>query len=219
MAYTHVFKLLLLGDANVGKSSILLSFLGKEFKNAHMSTIGIDFGTKIVRFKDTNIKLQIWDTAGQERFHSVAKSYYNNIAGVIMVFDITNKESFNNLNYWIDQLDGSCGKSLYKNEYGEYSRYPPIILVGNKSDLSDDNREVYNGEIMQFVDKNSIDLYVEASAKDKINVIDIFHSMVDIIHEHIKFRGDGLAGITCPHSDNSDFFAYGKRKYKCCFSV
>uniref|UniRef100_A0A1B6J019 Ras-related protein Rab-4B n=1 Tax=Homalodisca liturata TaxID=320908 RepID=A0A1B6J019_9HEMI len=99
--YDYLFKFLVIGSAGTGKSCILHQFIENKFKSDSSHTIGVEFGSKIVNVAGKSVKLQIWDTAGQERFRSVTRSYYRGAAGALLVFDITNRESFNNLAEWL----------------------------------------------------------------------------------------------------------------------
>ena len=101
-SYSYLFKYIVIGDTSVGKSCLLLQFLEKKFKFDHDTTIGVEFGSKIINVKDKQIKLQIWDTAGQETFKSITRSYYRGSIGVVLVYDITNRDSFNNVSKWLD---------------------------------------------------------------------------------------------------------------------
>src|SRR5437870_2332915 len=102
--YDYVFKIILIGDSGVGKSSILYRLSDDKFSDV-TSTIGVDYKTKIMNIDNKNIKLMIWDTAGQERFRAITSSYYRNVHGAILVYDITNRESFNNLHKWITAIE------------------------------------------------------------------------------------------------------------------
>ena len=102
-SYSYLFKYIVIGDTSVGKSCLLLQFLEKKFKFDHDTTIGVEFGSKIINVRDKQIKLQIWDTAGQETFKSITRSYYRGSIGVVLVYDITNRDSFNNVSKWLDE--------------------------------------------------------------------------------------------------------------------
>ena len=135
-------KLLLVGDSGVGKTNILTRFSKNEFNHNTKSTIGVEFGTKILNIKDHNIKLQIWDTAGQERYKSITVAYYKGSKGAIIVYDITRKESFNNILTWLNDIKNNADKDIV------------IILVGNKCDLID--REVSIEEGRKFAEMYGI---------------------------------------------------------------
>jgi Ras-related protein Rab-2A len=122
-SYSYLFKYIVIGDTSVGKSCLLLQFLEKKFKFDHDTTIGVEFGSKIINVKDKHIKLQIWDTAGQEAFKSITRSYYRGSIGVILVYDITNRDSFNNISKWLDETKSYANDKI------------TVMLVANKTDL------------------------------------------------------------------------------------
>ena len=131
--YSYLFKYIVIGDTSVGKSCILLQFLEKKFKFDHDTTIGVEFGSKIIPVKDKQIKLQIWDTAGQETFKSITRSYYRGSIGVVLVYDITNRDSFNNVARWLDETKSYANDKV------------TIMLVGNKTDLEAKYFVFYSG--------------------------------------------------------------------------
>eukprot|EP01129_Flabellula_baltica_P013544 TRINITY_DN6308_c0_g1_i1.p1 TRINITY_DN6308_c0_g1~~TRINITY_DN6308_c0_g1_i1.p1 ORF type:complete len:193 (-),score=32.86 TRINITY_DN6308_c0_g1_i1:8-586(-) len=159
-------KLLFVGDASVGKSSIILRYVDDAFSNLP-STIGVDFKTVTVDMEGKEILLEIWDTAGQERFRTVVASYYRNANGYILVFDVTRRETFDNLDYWINQLT--------ENSPSEDSF---ILIIGNKVDLEAD-REVSEDEAREFVTSRLCN-YIECSAKQNINIDHIFTLALNI---------------------------------------
>lgn len=344
-SYDYIFKVLLLGDSGVGKSSTLLRFVDEEFNNTRHSTIGVEFASKIINYQDNNlgnrfgfenkkIKLQIWDTAGQEKFRSVTKSYFRGTAGVIMVFDITDRASFESLKYWLKELEqvrGSiidsalleedagfiqkepkityskmdyskmeynkmdyskvaCNKKDHKANYSrveidtgwsedddsnlsgedseinydisensqncddlveypseictssesesveevskekelrpelldpvEFShvRYPPIILVGNKADLSMNDRVIYPDEAIKFGKENHFDYYTETSALTGNNVENVFNNLAKTIYLNVKKRGTGLDGVISSKNRNPTWYeleAYRQRNGSC----
>lgn len=122
-SYSYLFKYIVIGDTSVGKSCLLLQFLEKKFKFDHDTTIGVEFGSKIINVRDKQIKLQIWDTAGQETFKSITRSYYRGSIGVVLVYDITNRDSFNNVSKWLDETKSYANDKI------------TVMLVANKTDL------------------------------------------------------------------------------------
>jgi len=158
--YDFLFKLLLIGDAGVGKSSLLLRFADNTFTESFISTIGVDFKIRTLDIGGTTVKLQIWDTAGQERFRSVTRSYYRNAAGCILLYDITSRESYNHLSTWLNDARALSTLELV------------IVLVGNKSDRQE-KREVTFLEASRFAQENDL-LFVETSAKTGEGVEEVF---------------------------------------------
>jgi Ras-related protein Rab-1A len=156
-------KLLLLGDSAVGKSSLMFRFVEKKHLGEMMATIGIDFKWTTVLYKDVSYRVQIWDTAGQEKFRTIGRSYYRGIKVFILVYDITNRESYEHIEYWIEELSRD-GTDAYK------------MIVGNKSDL-EDQRVVSTKEAKEFA-RTQNSGFMEASSKDGTNVDTIFHLAV-----------------------------------------
>lgn len=165
--YDKLFKIILTGDSGVGKSNILSKYINNEFLHESKSTIGVEFCTKTLFINDSVIKIQIWDTAGQERFRAITKAYYRGSHGIIMVYDVTSKKSFNNIEKWIleseESLDDKC----------------IILLIGNKCDLIN-NRQVSYKEGLDFAIKKKF-LFIETSALNGDNIETAFVSLVDNI--------------------------------------
>ncbi|CAG0917853.1 unnamed protein product [Notodromas monacha] len=160
--YDHLFKLLIIGDSGVGKSSLLLRFADNTFHGNYISTIGVDFKIRTVEVDGEKIKLQIWDTAGQERFRTITSTYYRGTHGVIVVYDVTSGETFANVKRWLHEIDTNC-------------EFVNRILVGNKND--DPTRKVVLKEdARRFADQMGIQLF-ETSAKDNINVEEMFNAI------------------------------------------
>ena len=123
--YDYLFKVLLIGNSSVGKSSLLLRFVDNQWSDLFVPTIGVDFKIRTMEIDNKNVKLQIWDTAGQERFKNITASYYRGAHGIFVVYDISDTESFKNINNWLIEIEKNANKNVYK------------ILVGNKCDLED----------------------------------------------------------------------------------
>ena len=121
--YDYMFKLLILGDSGVGKSCFLLRFMEENFSLSHIPTIGIDYKTKVIRLNEARVKFQIWDTAGQERFKTITKTYYAGSMGIILAYDCTRPESFDNIRSWVEII------KLHANEH------IALVLIGNKCDI------------------------------------------------------------------------------------
>ncbi|XP_068651849.1 ras-related protein RABD1-like [Aristolochia californica] len=169
--YDYLFKLLLIGDSSVGKSCLLLRFADDSYVDSYISTIGVDFKIRTVELDGKTIKLQIWDTAGQERFRTITSSYYRGAHGIIIVYDVTERESFNNVKQWLSEIDRYASDSVCK------------LLVGNKCDLVE--KKVVDTQTAQaFADELGIP-FLETSAKDSINVEETFLTMVGEIKKRL----------------------------------
>ncbi|KAN0032420.1 hypothetical protein ACTFIV_006314 [Dictyostelium citrinum] len=156
----YLVKFIIIGSQSVGKSCLLFRFIDNKFKSQSNHTIGVDFASKVIDIQGKNVKLQIWDTAGQERFRSVVISYYRGSAGVALVYDVTNRESYNHITNWLSDV-----KSLASPDV-------TIILVGNKADLTE-QREVTFLEASRIAQENGL-LFMETSALTGEGVEEMF---------------------------------------------
>ncbi len=163
---SKVFKVITIGDAGTGKTSIAYRFVNKEFDETIPSTIGVEFYTKSMTIDDKEYKCQIWDLAGMDKYRSIIRAYYNNVNGIILVYNIANGRSFHNLESWIVEI------SQYYN-LEDLAHRPPIILVGNKCDL-EYQRVVTKEYVLKFAEKYCIYDMIECSAKSGYNVDKIF---------------------------------------------
>ena len=161
-----IVKYILIGDSAVGKTSLLNQFITNKNTQQHIPTIGIEYGSKILTHNNTNYKLNIWDTAGQEIYRTITKSYYRNTNCVILVYDITNKESFYNLPYWISDITNTTVE-------------PVIILVGNKNDKNKE-RQVSKEEAINLAEQYNM-LFMEVSANNHKSVNKIFSESIKLI--------------------------------------
>ena len=169
-----VYKVLLLGDSSVGKTCFLLRYCDRTFQEAHLSTIGLDYRLKTMTLKNNkNIKLQIWDTAGQDRFRALTKNYYKGANGIILIYDISTTQTFENVKVWINQIKEEANANVI------------IYLVGNKIDLPKDKRTVSEEEGQKLADEYKF-LFKEASAKEGTNVNEIFQELVEKIDAETK---------------------------------
>ena len=192
--YDYLFKLLLIGDSGVGKSCLLLRFADDTYTESYISTIGVDFKIRTVELDGKTIKLQIWDTAGQERFRTITSSYYRGAHGIIVVYDVTDAESFNNVKQWLHEIDRYASENVNK------------LLVGNKSDLTS-KRAVTFDQGKELADSLGIE-FLETSAKVATNVEKAFMTMAAQIKSRMKAqpisaaapKGTKLTGSTVPSS-------------------
>jgi Ras-related protein Rab-8A len=121
--YDYLIKLLLIGDSGVGKSCLLLRYSDDSFTSSFITTIGIDFKIKSIMCGDAKVKLQIWDTAGQERFRTITTAYYRGAMGILLVYDVADENSFNNVRNWMRQIDQNAAENVNR------------VLIGNKCDV------------------------------------------------------------------------------------
>ncbi|CAJ1456329.1 unnamed protein product [Effrenium voratum] len=163
--YDHLVKLLLLGDSAVGKSSLLMRFCESKFDANFVLTIGVDFKWKQVERDARKLKIQVWDTAGQERFRTITPAYYRAAMGVVICYDITDKASFEHIDYWLQQLDQHGDEGVQR------------VLVGNKSDLNE-NRKVTREEGEKLATQYNMKFF-ETSAKTGQEVDEAFLSIAD----------------------------------------
>ena len=173
-----LFKILLLGDSGVGKSCIIIRYIENNFSINLMNSIGVDFKLKNIEIDSKKIKLQIWDTAGQERFKTITTSYYKGAHAILIVFDITDHDSFDHIRNWMADIDKFAKEGVLR------------ILVGNKCDLQNE-RKVSVEEAKQIANKYGIE-YIETSAKDTINIDDLFISTAKyLLSKQIGTTGTG----------------------------
>ena len=168
--YDFLFKMILIGDSSVGKSNILLKYLKNEFDQSSKATVGVEFGTKTVEMNDKKIKIQIWDTAGQERYRSITSAYYKGAKGAFIVYDITRRNTFDNIDKWISDLKTNGDNNI------------SIMLIGNKSDLND-KREVETNEGLKKSEETKI-AFMETSALSGENIIKAFNELIEQIYQN-----------------------------------
>ena len=167
--YDFIFKVLLLGNSDVGKSSLLLRYVDSVWNDAFVPTIGVDFKVKTLTINEKKVKMQIWDTAGQERFRTVVATYFRGAHGILLLYDVTNKDSFKNLESWLIEIEKNAKEKVLK------------ILIGNKCDLTDD-REISTEEGKAFALRNGME-FMETSAKMNTNVTEAFETLGKLMIE------------------------------------
>ena len=181
--FDYLFKYIIIGDAAVGKSNLLLRYAHGQFKPEYQLTIGVEFGAKNVEIRNKTYRIQISDTAGQENFRSITRAYYKNSVCALVVYDISSRDSFNNVSTWIEDCKNQSPKTIF------------MVLVGNKSDLND-RRQVNTEEGQELADKYGIQFY-ETSAKTGENVDAIFYNSADEIAKKIDQNFYDLENDTC----------------------
>ena len=183
MNFNYLLKYVIVGDASVGKSNLLLRYTHGEFREEYQLTIGVEFGSNNLVINNNIYRIQIWDTAGQENFRSITRSYYKNSACALIVYDITRRLSFESLSDWIEDCKNSSPKTVV------------MVLVGNKCDLAQ-NREVNEEEGREFAEKHGM-LFFETSAKTGQNVEEVFKQSATSIAKKIKENYYDLENDSC----------------------
>ncbi|KAI0242702.1 Ras-related protein Rab-43 [Lamellibrachia satsuma] len=175
--FDYLFKIVLIGDAGVGKTCVVQRFKSGTFVERHGNTIGVDFTMKTLNLDGKRIKLQIWDTAGQERFRTITQSYYRSANGVIITYDITKKESFNNVTRWLEDVKRYAACNIAQ------------LLIGNKKDLEEIREVPFSSAQSLAAHYGMLDV-LETSAKENVNIEDAF---VKLAEELMKMHGgEGL---------------------------
>merc|ERR1712198_108327 len=165
--YDLLFKLLLIGDSGVGKTCILFRFSEDAFNTTFISTIGIDFKIKTIELRGKKIKLQIWDTAGQERFHTITTSYYRGAMGIMLVYDITQPKTFDNIAKWLRNIDEHANEDVEK------------MILGNKCDMED--KRMVSKERGESIAREHGIRFLETSAKANVNIERSFLDLAEAI--------------------------------------
>jgi Ras-related protein Rab-11A len=207
--YDLIFKIVLIGDSGVGKTNILSRYINNEFSLATQSTVGVEFGSKIIKKNGKVIKLQIWDTAGQERYKSITSAYYKGSRGAFVVYDITRKTTYDNIDKWIGELKTNGSEDVL------------IMLVGNKSDL-EEKREVITEEVEKKAQEQKL-AFCETSALNGKNVEYAFENLINEILKKVEKEKINEAkqlseskAITLETADRKLNEKDSKKKKKCC---
>ena len=167
--YDYIFKVLLIGNSDVGKSSLILRYVDQIWNDVFVPTIGVDFKVKSLQIDNKRVKMQIWDTAGQERFRNVISSYFKGAHGILLIYDITARDSFKELENWLGEVERNATPQVLK------------ILIGNKCDL-EEQRQITVDEGEAFAARNGMK-FIETSAKNNTNVNEAFEALAKIMVE------------------------------------
>ena len=204
MSYDYLFKIIFVGDACVGKTALAERITKNEFHESYNSTIGVDFSTVTLDIGDQTIKTHIWDTAGQECFASIISTYYRSIAGAVIVFDVSSRNSFLKCSFWLNQI----------KQNGTIGHLPVIALIGNKIDRA--TREVTYAEAVNFAEKNNINYY-ETSARKNINVMKFYKGLIEKIYNTADLDNiDEKHGIRKGMISHSKVHINDERECCCC---
>ena len=202
----YTFKYILVGDAYVGKSNIIYRFTENKFSENYQATINLDFTFKNIQVNDKICRIQLWDTAGQESFQSISRGYYKSAVCAVVVYDITNRDTFNNVSNWVEQCKNNGPSTI------------SLVLVGNKEDL-EDKRVISYEEGEDFANRNNMQFF-ETSALSGKNINEMFNGSVEIIIRNINnnFYKDKDCGIQFSEQKKTQLDAKQKpKKKKCCF--
>jgi len=197
-----VFKFIIIGPTGVGKSCLLYQLTDKQFSSEHDVTIGVEFGTLHTTVDGHTIKLQIWDTGGQQSFKAITRSYYRGAQGIILVYDVTRRDSFSHLKSWLDECKLNADENV------------TILVVGNKCDLTE-KRQVTEKEGKEFAEEHKL-LFLESSAKTSENVERAFITTSALIYE--KFKKGEIILDANESIKGESLRPTGTKKDKCCNS-
>ena len=173
MNYDKTCQILLIGDSSVGKTSLIQRYANGIFKEEYLATVGLDYYTKQEMINDITVLVKLWDTAGQERFKALTPNYFRNAEGVVLAYDVTNSDSFDNLKFWINSI---------KSNLGEKNIFIPIIIIGNKIDM-EGMRDITKEDASKFAKENNYK-YFETSAKTGQGVDEAIRDLVNQILEN-----------------------------------
>ena len=197
--YEFLVKIIIIGDSGVGKTNFMFRFADNTFNSLHVSTVGLDYKSKIIILPSSKkkVKIQIWDTVGQERYMALNKSSFQKVQGIIIMYDLTDRKSFENIDKWLNIVSQNFpGKSM--------------ILVANKLDLSDEKRIVTEEEGQKLAEENNVKFF-EGSGQTGENVEEIFTELAEMIYENIVNDKDSFQSPNKKLAKNNQ----GKKK-KCC---
>ena len=211
ITYNYLLKFIIIGDPAVGKSNILLKYVHNKFVNEYQSTVGVEFGAKNIDIEGQTFRIQIWDTTGQENFRCLTRSYFKNSVCAIITYDITNKQSFDNIQEWINEVKNQVSDKVL------------LVLVGNKIDLENE-RIVNYDEGKKFAEDNDM-LFIETSALNGNGINQLFNMCCNDIYEKIKHNyydfNDERCGIKKEIEGNFELFPNVEdnknvKEKKCC---
>lgn len=206
--YDYLFKIVLIGDSGVGKSNILSRFTRNEFCLESKSTIGVEFATRTLQVEGKTVKAQIWDTAGQERYRAITSAYYRGAVGALLVYDITKRQTFDNVQRWLRELRDHADSNIV------------IMMAGNKSDLSH-LRAVYEDDGQNLAEREGLS-FLETSALEATNIEKAFQTILTEIYHIVSKKAlaaqEAGVGTTLPGQGTSINVgdASGNTKRGCC---
>lgn len=181
--FEFLIKLVIIGDSHVGKTNFIFKFVEGKFSDIHIATVGFDYKSRIIRLPTSKktVKLQIWDTAGQERYMALNKNLFQRVQGIVLMYDLTDRSTFEHVTNWIDLIKQSANNK-------------PVIIVANKLDIAAEERIVTTEEGEEIAEQNGVD-FVEASGKDGSNVDDVFIKISEKIYANMQESNIGRGDI------------------------
>jgi Ras-related protein Rab-11A len=207
--YDMIFKIVLIGDTSVGKTNILSKYLSNEFDPDSKATVGVEFGTRDFKIENNTVKVQIWDTAGQERYRSITNAYYKGAKGSLLVYDITNPKTFENVDKWLSDLKTNAEEKI------------SVVLVGNKTDLESERKiSLEQGKEKAELFKLA---FIETSALNGNNIEKAFNELISDVYKnhHELFEKQAKVEITekaidLEHTEENKENPETKKRF-CCF--
>ena len=193
--FDYTIKILVVGDSTVGKTNFIRMFIENKFYQNYMTTSGIDLKTSNIEIKNKKIRVQLWDTAGQEKYRAITTNLFLKVQGVLLVYDLTNEESFNNLKSWVKLIKDECGKQMQ------------MLIVGNKSDL-DEQRVVDKNIANEYAKEEKLE-YIETSSKTGDNVQKAITMLCEKVLDNTEITNDFSFTLDATRMSQKD-------KSKCC---
>ena len=193
--FDYTIKLLIVGDSSVGKTNFISMFIYKKFNQNYMTTTGIDLKASSIELKNKKIKVQLWDTAGQEKYRAITKNLFLKVQGVLVVYDITNENSFTNLKSWVRTIKEECGKQMQ------------MLIIGNKTDL-EEQRVISKDTALEYAKEEKVE-YMETSCKNGENIVKAITLLCEKVLENTEIGNDFSFTL-----DATSMIA--KKKNKCC---
>ena len=193
--FDYTIKILVVGDSTVGKTNFIRMFIENKFNQNYMTTSGIDLKTSSIEIKNKKIRVQLWDTAGQEKYRAITTNLFLKVQAALIVYDITNEETFNNLKTWVRSIKEECGKQIQ------------MLIIGNKNDLNEE-RVVDKNIAMEYAKEEKID-YLETSSKTGDNIQKAISLLCEKVLENTEFTNDFSFTLDATRMSQKD-------KSKCC---
>ena len=174
--FDYTIKILVVGDSTVGKTNFIRMFIENKFNQNYMTTSGIDLKTSNIEIKNKKIRVQLWDTAGQEKYRAITTNLFLKVQGVLIVYDITNEETFNNLKSWVKSIKDECGKQMQ------------MLIVGNKNDL-EEQRVIDKNIAIEYAKEEKLE-YIETSSKTGDNIQKAITLLCEKILDNTELTND-----------------------------